>query len=45
MANGDMPVVSAIHGEALGGGLEVALATHYRIATAVCSMFLETSWS
>ncbi|GGH23775.1 3-hydroxyacyl-CoA dehydrogenase [Cribrihabitans marinus] len=26
-------VVSAIHGTALGGGLEVALSTHYRIAT------------
>lgn len=26
------PVVAAIHGAALGGGLEVALASHYRIA-------------
>ncbi|MFL9893322.1 3-hydroxyacyl-CoA dehydrogenase NAD-binding domain-containing protein [Paraburkholderia sp. RL17-381-BIF-C] len=26
------PVVAAIHGAALGGGLEVALAAHYRIA-------------
>jgi 3-hydroxyacyl-CoA dehydrogenase len=26
------PVVAAIHGPALGGGLEVALAAHYRIA-------------
>ena len=27
------PVVAAIHGMALGGGLEVALGAHYRIAT------------
>ena len=27
------PVVVAIHGSALGGGLEVALGAHYRLAT------------
>lgn len=27
-----IPVISSIHGTALGGGLEVALGTHYRIA-------------
>lgn len=32
--SGDKPVVAAIHGTALGGGCEVALGCHYRIATA-----------
>jgi 3-hydroxyacyl-CoA dehydrogenase len=30
----DKPVVAAIHGTALGGGLEIALSAHARIATA-----------
>jgi 3-hydroxyacyl-CoA dehydrogenase len=30
--NGSKPVVAALHGTALGGGFEVALTAHYRIA-------------
>ncbi|MGJ7918558.1 3-hydroxyacyl-CoA dehydrogenase NAD-binding domain-containing protein [Massilia sp. LXY-6] len=34
------PVVAAIHGPALGGGLEVALAAHYRLALPAARMGL-----
>ncbi len=34
MENSSKPVVAAIHGTALGGGLEVALVAHYRVAVA-----------
>jgi len=33
MADFPKPIVAALHGATLGGGLEVALACHYRIAT------------
>ncbi|MCD0499276.1 3-hydroxyacyl-CoA dehydrogenase NAD-binding domain-containing protein [Achromobacter sp. MY14] len=34
------PVVAALHGAALGGGLEVALAAHYRVALASAKLGL-----
>ncbi len=34
MENASVPVIAAIHGTALGGGLEVALCAHYRVSLA-----------
>jgi 3-hydroxyacyl-CoA dehydrogenase len=34
----DKPIVAALHGNALGGGLETALACHYRVADAGAKM-------
>lgn len=38
--NSSKPVVAAMHGAALGGGLELALAAHARIATGQCALGL-----
>src|SRR3569833_2200013 len=36
--HGDELVVAAIHGTALGGGLEIALGCHYRVADAAAKL-------
>ncbi|MBL4756929.1 MAG: enoyl-CoA hydratase/isomerase family protein, partial [Rhizobiales bacterium] len=40
MENSEKLIVTALHGTALGGGLEAALACHYRCATATARMGL-----
>ncbi len=40
LENSDKPVVAAIHSVVMGGGLELALGCHYRVAAPGCSVAL-----
>lgn len=40
LENAPVPVIAGIHGFALGGGLEIALGAHYRVATTDAKMGL-----
>ena len=44
MESSSKPVVAAIHGTALGGGLEVALCAHYRVAVPSARLGLPGDW-
>lgn len=41
----DAPVLAALHGVCLGGGLQIALGADFRVATADCKIsVLEAKW-